>query len=307
MCTSTRARGLLLAAMALMPLTLQAEESEVKRGPWVWNLAGGAVHQFESDLKDEEGQFSVSRGFLQGGLGYAWNRRTSVSLSFGAGVSNYDFSSEATIEGEQPWEQIEDYRVSLPVRFSPTERTDVIIIPSLRSYKEADATLSDGRTEGALAGISWRINDSLSIGPGFGWFTQLGGGSEAFPILVIDWKITEKLRLNTGSGLAASQGPGLTLSYALTDSWNIGLSGRYERTRFALEDRPGRSGGFGQEKSLPLVLQATWAPDPGLSFSVLAGAEFEGSLRLEDDQGERLARSEFDVAPVAGLAFSARF
>ena len=151
------------------------------------------------------------------------------------------------------------------------------------------------------------VNDSLSIGPGFGWFTQLGGGSEAFPILVIDWKITEKLRLNTGSGLAASQGPGLTLSYALTDSWNIGLSGRYERTRFALEDRPGRSGGFGQEKSLPLVLQATWAPNPGMSFSVLAGAEFEGSLRLEDDQGERLASSEFDVAPVAGLAFSARF
>lgn len=307
MLTSARALGFLLAAAALLPVPLQAEEAERKRGPWVWGLSGGAVHQFESELKDEPGDFSVTRGFLQASLGYAWDRRTSVSLSLGAGVSNYDFSSEATIEGEQPWEQIEDYRISLPVRFSPSERTDVIIIPSLRSYAEANASLEDGRTEGALAGISWRVSDSLAIGPGFGWFSQLGGGSEAFPILVIDWKITEKLRLGTGSGLAASQGPGLTLSYALTDSWNIGLSGRYERIRFALEDRAGRAGGIGQEKSLPLVLQAIWAPNPGVSFSILAGAEFEGSLKLEDDQGQRLARSDFAVAPVLGLTFSARF
>lgn len=97
------------------------------------------------------------------------------------------------------------------------------------------------RTEGGLAGSSWGLSESLSIGPGLGWFSEIDGGSSAFPILLIDWKITDKWRLNTGRGLAASQGPGLTLNYQLAERWPLGLTGRYEKTRFALGDNPLRA------------------------------------------------------------------
>ncbi len=298
----------LIAAISigLLGQTVQAAEAERERSPWLWRFAGGVVHQFDTDLSDAAGEFNVSRGFLQGGLSYFWDPRTSVSLSFGAGRSNYDFSPAAAIEGAPPWEQIEDYRLSLPVRFSPSERTDVLIIPSVRTYAETNASLNDGRTEGVLAGISWRFSESLTLGPGLGWFSQLGGGSNAFPILVIDWKITEKWRLSTGRGVAASQGPGLTLSYRLAEKWELSLAGRFERTRFALEDR-GNNSAFGQERSLPLVLQASYRAHPALSLTAMIGAEFDGSLRLYDSQGQRIARSDFDTAPIAGLAFSARF
>jgi len=296
-----------LLGTAILCSSLYAAETERKASPWRWGVSGGVVHQFDVDLNDAVGDFNVSRGFVQGSLSYGWNRRTSVSLSLGAGRSNYEFSPEATIEGEQPWEQIEDYRISLPVRFSPSESTDVLIIPSVRTYAESNASLSDGRTEGVLAGMSWIVTESFSIGPGFGWFSELGGGSRVFPILVIDWKITEKLRLATGQGVAASQGPGLTLSYKLAEKWSLGLSGRYERTRFALEDRPSRSGGIGEERSLPLVFQLSYVPSPLVSLTALAGAEFDGRLRLEDNQGQRIAQTDFKTAPMVGLAFSARF
>ncbi|MEH6590078.1 MAG: hypothetical protein V7746_07485 [Halioglobus sp.] len=285
----------------------RATETTREFGPWVWGVSGGAVQQFDTDFSDGPGEFNVSRGFLQGSLGYAWDRRNTVSFSVGAGRSSYDFSSEATIDGQEPWDRVEDYRISVPVRFSPTERSDVIVIPSVRSYAQSGASLNDGRTEGVLAGISWKISDSLTIGPGVGWFSELGGGSNVFPIVVIDWKITEKWGLTTGRGMAASQGPGLTLNYQLSKKWQFGLTGRYEKTRFALDDDTSISGGFGEDQSLPLLLTLGYSPWPMTSVTAIVGAEFEGSLSLEDDKGKEVAGSDYKTAPVLGLTFSSRF
>ena len=287
--------------------SVQGAQNERTFGPWVWGLSGGAVHQFDADLSDADGEFNVSRGFLQGSLGYAWDRKTSVSLSLGAGRSDYDFSEMATIDGQQPWEKIDDYRITLPIRFSPTENTSVIMIPSVRTAGESGASFSSGRTEGFIGGMSWKLSETLTIGPGVGWFSEIGGGSNAFPILVIDWKITDKLSLSTGRGLAASQGPGLTLDYQLAKKWKLALSGRYEKTRFALDDDAPRSGEIGEDRSLPLIVSLHYSPWPMTSITAMLGAEFDGSLRLEDERGGRIAKSDFDTAPVIGLSFSSRF
>lgn len=285
----------------------QGADSERQFGPWVWGLSGGAVHQSDAGFSQADGEFSVSRGFFQGSLGYAWDRRTSVSLSVGAGSSDYDFSPQAAIDGLQPWERIEDYRVSVPIRFAPSENTNVILIPSVRTAAETGASLDRGRTEGFIGGISWKLSDTLTIGPGMGWFSEIGGGSNAFPILVVDWKITDKLSLSTGRGLAASQGPGLTLDYQLAKNWKLGLSGRYEKTRFAVDTEAQGLGRIGEDRSLPLVFSLDYSPWPMTSVTAMLGAEFEGSLRLEDEKGGRIARSDFDTAPVIGLSFSSRF
>ena len=42
-------------------------------------------------------------------------------------------------------------------------------------------------------------------------------------------------------------------------------------------------------------------------LSVIAGAEFDGSLKLKDGDGNTIARSEYDTAPVIGITFSSRF
>jgi hypothetical protein len=250
---------------------------------------------------------SIARVFLSGGLGYAWSRDATASVSVGVGSTDYDFSSGALIEGYRPWGRIRDYRLSIPVRFSPTEKVNAIIIPSIRTYAESGASLSDGRTEGVLAGFSWKFSDTLSIGPGFGWFSDVGDESNVFPIVLVDWKITESLSLNTGRGLAASQGPGLSLNYQANQRWTLGLTARYEKTRFSLKEREGRTGQVGEDSSTPLLLVASYSPWPMTTMSALAGVEIGGTLTMEDGQGQRLAKSDIDTAVVFGFAFQSRF
>ena len=300
--------ALLAFSSLLTPVASAAKDGDGRQfGPWVWGIEGGALHQFATDLSNTDGSFSVNRYFIQPSVGYAWDRRNSVSLAFGFGESDYDFSSGATINGQQPWGRVNDYRISLPVRFSPSERTDAIIIPSIRSNTESGASLDDGRTEGLLAGIGWRVSDRLVIGPGFGWFSELGGGSSAFPIIVVDWAITDKLSLKTGRGLAASQGPGLTLNYELDQKWQLGLSGRYEEMRFALNNDAMSPGRYGEDKSLPLILSLQYSPWPMTQFAAFIGGEFEGKLSVEDRDGRTIASSEYDAAGLVGIAFSSRF
>jgi len=299
----------LLASISLLfPLpSAAANEGGQPFGPWVWGIAGGAAHQFDTDLSATNGSFGVERYFIQPSISYMWDRRNMVTLAVGFGDSNYQFSDGASIDGQQTWGHILDYRISVPIRFSPSERTDAIIIPSIRSDAESGASLNDGRTEGVLAGIGWRVSDTLFIGPGFGWFSELGGGSDAFPIIVIDWAITDKLSLTTGRGLAASQGPGLTLEYELNDKWRVGLAGRYEKLRFALDSDATSAARYGQDESFPLVLSVQYTLWPMTTVGAFVGGEFQGELSVEDMNGRTLASSEYDTAGLIGFVFRSRF
>ena len=300
-------KRLLSVGMLLLAPSILASEESRQYGPWLVSTAGGVVNQFEADFSDGPGSVSVQRMFVEAGVGYAWNRQTSVSLSLGAGTADYDFSSEAAIDGAQPWGRINDYRLSLPLRFAPTERTSAIIIPSLRSYAESGASSSEGRSVGILGGFSYRFSDSLSLGPGLGWFDDVGDESSAFPIILVDWQISDRWSLNTGRGLAASQGPGVTLNYKVSDQWTSGITARYEETRFSLKQRPTRVASVGQDSSAPLLLVLDYSPWPMTNITAVLGVELAGTLSLEDDAGREIAESDVDAAVVAGITFSSRF
>jgi len=300
--------GLLVSVSLLLPSLSHAADQDTRQfGPWVWGIEGGAVHQSDTDLSGTSGSFGVDRYFIQPSVAYVRDRRNTVSLAIGFGDSDYEFSSGATIDGQQPWGRIHDYRISVPIRFAPSERTDAIIIPSVRSNAESGASLNDGRTEGVLAGIGWRVSDTLFIGPGFGWFSELGGGSDAFPIIVIDWGITDKLSLTTGRGLAASQGPGLTLEYNLNNKWKLGLTGRYEKIRFALNNDATSPARYGEDRTLPLVLSVQYTLWPMTTVGAFVGGEFDGKLSIEDANARTIASSEYDTAGFTGLVFRSRF
>ncbi len=300
--------GLLVSASLLMSAELHAaDEGRRQFGPWVWGIEVAALHQADTDLSGSEGSFGVNRYFVQPSVAYMWDRRNMISLAIGLGASDYDFASGTTIDGQQPWGRIHDYRISVPIRFSPTESTDAIIIPSVRTNAESGASLNDGRTEGLLAGIGWRVSETLLIGPGFGWFTELGGGSEAFPIIVIDWAITDKLSLGTGGGLAASQGPGLTLEYRPNNKWKLGLTGRYENIRFALDHDASSPARYGEDKSLPLALSVQYTLWPMTTLGAFVGGEFEGKLSVDDGNAHTIASSEYETAGFIGMVFRSRF
>ena len=272
-----------------------------------FNLDGGLAFQSSADLKDSEGGFSVNGWFVSMGLNYAWDRRTSIGISAGGGISKYDFDDLTQIGNGTPWEEIEDTRISIIGRFGFGDIGSIILIPTARFNGEKDSKSSDGRTYGLFAAAAWRINDGLTIGPGIGIFSRLENGTRIFPVLVIDWDISERWNLSTGRGMAASQGPGLTLSYSVSQSWSLGFAGRYENVEFRLDDNGSTPGGVGRDQSMPIVATATWNPNRMVNLSVFAGMEFNGKLKLKNALDELVEESSYDPAAIFGATFELRF
>jgi opacity protein-like surface antigen len=299
--------GVLLAAAALLTLSSAvAEAVERQSSPWIYAIRGGTDYHAPADM-DSGGDFDVARWFVQPSVGYAWNRRTSVSLSVGGGESYYGFSGSAGLGGGDPWGTIRDLRLSLPVRFSPLDAVDVFVVPTVRTVAERGADLDDGRTEGVLGGFLWRFGKNFAIGPGVGWFTEIEGGSKVFPILLIDWDITDRLKLSIGNGLGASEGPGLTVSWKADDNLTIGLSGRHESASFRLDGSGAAPDGIGTDERFPLVASVQYSPWPMASVSAFAGVAFGGELELQNGNGRTVDSTDYDATPIFGATFALRF
>ena len=298
------ARLLGLLASSLLLANQVAAQQEAP-SPLQFSISGGGVHQSEVDLNDSNGGFAVDRGFISASLDFGWSSRDSIGVSIGGGKSSYEFSQDSAFGGGKPWADIEDMRISLTWRAGFGERGSFFLVPAVHWDGENGAR--NDTTYGLFAAAAWRLDETLTIGPGIGVFTRLEDSTRLFPILAIDWDITERWNLATGSGLAASRGPGLTLKYRLNEDWDLGVSGRYEDVEFRLDDKGPQAGGVGRDLSLPLVFLATLKPNPKLKFTVFTGVELFGTLKLKDPAGKVLDESEYDPAPVFGATFEARF
>jgi len=295
---------ILMLCMAISSV-MASEKTERDDKGLDWTLQAGAVHQFEASL-DSGGDMSASRFFASGGVGKRFGRWR-LGATLGYGETDYSFTGSTGFGGLDPWDRVRNLRVSVPIQYFANDSWTLYAIPSLRFNAESGASLDDGKSGGVLAGAAYRVNDSLTIGPGFGVFNEIEDDTSFFPILIIDWKISDTLSLETGRGFAATRGPGLQLRWNYSQNWQFLLGGRYEKTRFRLDDKGPTSGGVGQDKSVPLFAQAEYRIDKDVSFNLIGGAETAASLRLEGAAGQLISSSDLSTAPFIGATFSARF
>lgn len=289
------------AALAVVPAAGEAEEPH-SGSEWRIRVEAAAVSRAETSI-DTGGDFSRDSYALRFGADRGWTDSLSAGIALGYGLDSYDFSGAA---GE-PWDDIRSVRISLPVRYRADESWQLFLLPTLRYTAEEGADLNDGRETGILAAGSYRFSDRMTIGPGVGIFSEIEGGNDVFPILLVDWRISDTVSLETGRGLGASRGPGVTLRWRPVGPWTFSLGARYEKRRFRLDDEGPAPDGVGEEKSVPVALGAEYALGRTARLSVLAGAEFAGSLLIENNDGDRVARSDFDTAPFFGGVFTYRF
>jgi hypothetical protein len=269
---------------------------------WSTGVEALAARQQAADI-DDGGDVAVTRYFAGVRVARILRNGTSLGLSFGAGGADYDFGGNAP----GLWGDVEDRRISLSLRTQLSDRASLIVAPSLRWSAERGADMDDARTWGGFGAVFWRLSDTFTIGPGIGVFTQLEQDRQVFPFLAIDWDITPRLNLSTGQGVGATQGPGLSISYGLTDAMRIGIAGRIESAEFRLDDDGPAPGGVGAQDGFPLVATFSYQPNPGVSASAFAGMEYGGELTLRDAQGRLVERSDYDPAPVFGGQVSLRF
>ena len=292
--------------LATTAATAQPSASTAGGSPWRISLDAGAVHRFDAALSSD-GDFERDTYLLRFSATRQWSPALRAGLSLSYEQDDYSFDLAADRTAAAPWGTIRTLGLSLPLRYRASDRWSVFAIPRLRYAAEEDASLGDGREAGLLAGAAYRLSDRLSIGPGLGVFSEIGSGTDVFPILLVDWKISDTLSLETGRGLAASRGPGVTLRWTPPGSWSFGLAARYEKRRFRLDDTGEAPDGIGQDKAVPIALTAAYTPNERVKISLLAGAEFAGNLRLETAQGRKISSTDYDPAAFAGAVVSVTF
>jgi hypothetical protein len=288
-----------LAAAVLVTSALPVAAQMPDR-PFVFALEGLAAGQSDADL-DGGGSFSSTRLYGRAGGLHRFDAG-SIGVFASTGRIDYDFSDTVA-----PWGEVRDVGFSVPVRYT-VGRADIFVSPSLRYDYEDGADREDGQTAGAFLGFAWQFSDRLTLGPAFGIFSELESDSpNIFPAILVDWEITDRARLSTGPAIGATQGPGLSFDYGVTDRLRLGIAGRYENIRFRLDDDGPAPGGIGQDTSFPLVVTLDYEPFPGSRLAAFAGAEFGGEVRLEDARGRTIETREYDPAPVVGFAFRIGF
>jgi outer membrane receptor protein involved in Fe transport len=297
---------LLFAATLVLGTSVVLAQPPSGNDRWKWTVEGGAVYQTKTSL-DSGGDVSVGRYVVSVGGAKVFGGRWRVGASVGYGEDRYDFSGSRGFGALDPWDRIRELRFSVPVQYFANDKWTVYAIPSLRFNAESGASLDDGTNGGVLAGASYRVSDNLTIGPGFGAFSEIEGDASFFPVLIIDWKLTDSLSLETGRGFAASRGPGLQLRYKHSPRWQFTLGGRYEKTRFRLDDSGPAPDGVGEDRAFPLFATAELEVNPDTQLAFIGGAEVGSSLRLEDDRGKRLSKTDMSTGPFFGATLRATF
>jgi hypothetical protein len=262
----------------------------------------GLLYGFETGL-DGAGEFSLCRYFAEGGLAYLYRKDRMVSFSVGYGQDDYRFTGLML----KPWNNIDNLRAGIFSRWAYDNAWTAIVVGSIRAYGEADADLSDALTGAMFGGASYRFSDQLSLGPGLGVVGQLDDDPRYFPIIVIDWNITKRVNLSTGGGMAATAGPGLTLSYKASRHWNFGIAGRYDKKRFRLADRGMAPNGVGEDQSIPVVASVSYVLYSGTQISALLGLNLFGTLKVEDENGSALYREGYGNSIISGVTANVRF
>ena len=301
---------LLLAGMTAPSIARGEVEDTEDEGPpvlrsgWSPYVQGGALHQFDANI-DDGSRFSVNRYFIQGGLTYSVEPSRTVSLSLGYGLDNYDFSGNTGFGLLSPWKNIHTLRFSVPVRWGVDPKWSVYLVPTVRVAAESGASWGDALIGGGFAGFSYRISDRLTIGPGIGVLRQIEDSS-VFPVLLIDWRITDDLSLQTGRGVGATLGPGIMLNWNPLPKWQFGIGGRYEKLRFRMDKDGPIPKGIGDDRAFPLVGSITYHFTRDAQISLIGGVDLAGKLRLEDENGNRIAEEDHDPAPILGISFRFR-
>jgi len=270
---------------------------------WAASLRGGSVYNLSSDLSGG-GSFSVNRFIIEGMYGYMWDYDTFLALAVGGGQDDYHFSDGFS----DPWNNINNYRIGFYGQWRFSEHWKFYAAPQLRAYAEERVNVKDGLTSAIYGGISYILNDRLTVGPGLAVVGQIDDPERYYPFLLVDWYIKDDLLLSTGGGLAATAGPGLSLTYEFTEHWKIGVTGRYERKRFRLDgNNIYAPDGVGEDVNLPVYGMLAWFPYPQGYITLIAGHNTYGELSIEGAGGESLYKERYDPSLSLGFIGSFRF
>lgn len=276
------------------------------QGQWRFNLVGGSEYQIETDIQGE-GSFSVWR--LGGGANATTDLNPDVHLSLRLGYlfEQYDFDRRVVLSGDPPWTDVQTASAGAILAIDTSDQWTVFGGPVVQFARESGADFDDGMIVGGLLGASYHFSRNFSIGGGFMVVSQIEDDPRGFPLFVIDWKFLDHWRVSTQMAYSPSGINGLELSYDAGGGWDVGAGIAMQFKRFRLDDHGRAPDGVGQDEAMPFWIRLGYALNSTSRFDLIAGLNLDGELRLEDDDGDRVATNDYDDAPFFGFSLKLDF
>jgi len=273
---------------------------------WVIRLNGNSEHMFNTDI-DGGGKFNITRLGLNQDATFAATDKLKVTFGSSYNFLHFDFSGSQGFAGLRPWRNVSISNNSMRVSYAVTQQWGVFAMPVISYGAESGAPFWDSFTIGGVAGVSYRFGDKLTLGIGGFVGSRLEQSVIGYPVAFFDWKITDRLRLSTlAAGARNDFGPKAELSYDVGRGFKVATSIGYEFSRFRLEKKGNFPKGIGDFKALPLVGRVSYDVNKYLTLNSYGGFLFLGSLEVEDSNGDRIRKEDYDAAPFLGGSITIR-
>jgi outer membrane receptor protein involved in Fe transport len=262
------------------------------------------VSQFNTDMEGG-GKLGFTRAWLNATVSHAISPQMDLDAILSYEYDNYDFEGRGAFTGLNPWDQIHSFRLQPTISWECFNRCSLFAGPTLTLAGEEGSDYADAWTAGGVLGVKWRASEKFSAGLGVGVFSRIEDDVTAFPLVTFDWRFAEGWSLRSGEfDLGSNGGADVELAWQFRQRWEAAVGARYETRRFRLDaDRPIKNG-VGEETVVPVYVRLSWDCLHQLRASALAGVATLGELELENKNGGRISKKEFDPAPFLGLSLT---
>ena len=258
----------------------------------------GYAYQSEADI-DGGGSMQANRfdiGFIGRsdlGNGFRWTN------TFFFAVNDYDFSGTG-----DPWGTILIPRLVSKLNYRINEHWGISAGGVFMFSPETGAEWGDSFTGGGLVGVDYRAGKTFFVSLGVAGLSQIEDDATVAPSVIMlwlphrDWSVRIGAVPATGGAAAAAE-----VAYRIAEPVELGLGLLYNQRRFRLDDSGVAPDGVGEDDNLPLRLRLGWHIIPEISLHLLGGVALSGEVQLDDSNGNRIAKSDYDPAAYVGLRF----
>lgn len=298
----TAATSILL--LAGLSGTAPAEASS-ERSAWRYDLAVTSFHLPEADL-DAGGKTELNSYHFEADVRRRINSGSSIGLTFSYGYYDREFSGGG-FAALQPWGDTQRLALNTSFLVHLNDEWTYGIRPYVSSFSESGDINSDTVSYGvSVAAVSHWTSDR-HLGLGIRAAHGIDGETKLLPFVIVNWRFNDQWQIRNPSEPDLIGAAGLELNYQPGERWELSLLGVYHSPDFRLDKNGLAPGGLGEHEGVIALARVNRRWESGLTLKGYLGAVIGGTLEVRDARDRVVARTDYDTAPLAGIALERSF
>jgi hypothetical protein len=297
-------------------VTPSAPEAADASGRMPVTVAVGGAEQFKSEIDNNNGgSFTITRFNASVRMPLKLNDEFRLGTTVRYGLDYYDWKDIPV--NDTQWKYINTLQAASILSWSPKD-SDFSYFGGgfVKMSAESGISLNRAATGGGIAGVNYKVSDTLTIGGGVAVTTVLEEKAAILPLLLAKWQFAQDWRLDLGFTDVATSGYGLDVKWLPSKEWELGVGAQVHKNNFRINgnvnDQLGNStsnskNGIATEQAATIYLDSTWHATDKFDLGAFAGVATGGKLKLADSSGDREQKVDYKAAAVIGLKAALRF